>query len=68
MQESVKDLVRGINLGWFVNILILIYLLQSGVGLVPALGIGAIIMIMRTDIWGQIEAGFETFKSNVLKI
>lgn len=68
MQDSVKDLVRGINLGWFVNILILIYLLQSGVGLVPALGIGAIIMIMRTDIWGQIEAGFESFKSNVLKI
>lgn len=66
--DSIKQLIASINLGWFVNILILIYLLQSGVGLVPAIGIGATIMIMRTSMWGEIESGFESFKAQVLNV
>lgn len=66
--DDIKGLIASINLGWFVNILILIYLLQSGVGLVPAIGIGATIMIMRTSIWSEIEGGFESFKSQILRI
>ena len=68
IQEDVKRLIAEINLGWFVNILILIYLLQSGVGLVPAIGIGATIMLMHTSIWNDIEGGFEKFKNQILSI